>query len=157
MKTLRLTAIATCFAAIAAGCGGDGNTPTGPSPADPPEPTIPQVAGTYQGTVEGWIDEVPLGRYPMTATVTQDGDQVTMGGEIEGGVLVAEDPITGTIDANGTVRIEKAEHESPICGTETNFVFEARFTRNSFEFENTSESIVCGKERYEGELQKTGT
>ena len=156
MTSIRWAVIAIGIALIGAACGNDDNTPSGPSPMDPPQPEVPYVAGTYEGTISGWYSEVSLGQYPITMTVTQAGDQVTMEAELEGGVLFFV-PGTGTIDSNGVVGGQVDEVESEDCGTRTDLVWESRFTGDSLEYEESSGSTLCGTVRFEGELRKTGS
>ena len=122
-------------------CGGDNKNPTSPSPIPPPQPVIPNVAGTYRGplTLSGSFKGSmvsPSGT--MSITVAQAGAQLTISISIE---LLGETDDLGTIisapiDAAGrvTLPVDSFREEDTDCGAVMGTVATFTFTGNMAAF-----------------------
>lgn len=127
----------------------------------PDDTAVPQVAGTYAGTVE--TKAVYPGRgavvaeVPLTADVTQDGSEVTM-------VLTAttaSDPIVGTIDEAGVFTpsapdVRTGLEPDAICGTVSLEVFAVMFSGNSLAIRAGTDTERCGYSTVSGVLTIEG-
>lgn len=95
MRTLPLLA---CMGWLVTGCGSDG--PSGPS--------IPNVAGFYQGTYtltrSSDVGEQNLGPFPANATINQDETDLFVG--ISDPQGTASVTFTGTIAAGGAITLD---------------------------------------------------
>ena len=140
--------VAVCLAFAA--CGDD--SPTAPSP---PQPQIPQVAGTYAGSVRLTADGRFLGSGTAQMTVVQVGAQLTITGYMSvGGTTSQLSAITGTINATGFVTITSAPPPSvrdPTCGTIAAAGSSLTFSGNTVRFVSNSTTTYCGN------LQAAGT
>ena len=137
------------MALLSAACG---ESPTAPSPL---QPQIPQVAGTYAGSVRLTADGRFLGSGTAQMTVVQVGAQLTITGYMSvGGTTSQLSAITGTINATGFVTITSAPPPSvrdPTCGTIAAAGSSLTFSGNTVRFVSNSTTTYCGN------LQAAGT
>ena len=138
---------------VASGCEDRRAGPTGPTPVTPNEPNLPMVAGQYEGTITAWLNDEPIGTYPMTLTVTQAGNQISVDGTIESDAIVME-PASGTISADGTFTAALADDSTAACGRRTNRRMEIRFSAGTALMESSWQSEGCGDARFEATLTK---
>ena len=155
-----LAAAVVCMGMILTSCGDDRPTPAEPTPVRPTAPSVPMVAGSYVGTVAGWLTVQStgelrhVGTYDGTMTVAQSGDRVTIDGHYEGGVFRFI-PTTGTIDADGNYTADTLpSHESDACGETRKEWLDLRFTAEGAEFEGGYETDACGLARFEAEFER---
>ena len=155
-----LAAAVVCLGMIPTSCADDRSTPTEPTTVTPAMPSVPTVAGSYVGTVAGWLtarstgELQHVGTYDGTMTVTQSGDRVTIDGHYEGGVFRFI-PTTGTIDADGNYTPDTLpSHESYACGESRREWLDFRFTAEGAEFEAGYETDACGLARFEAEFER---
>ena len=111
------------------------------------------VGGTYAGTISAWLNEQPIGTYPITLTVTQSGNRITVEGTIEGDAIVM-DTASGTIATGGTFTADLADDDSEACGRRTNRKMEIRFTGGSAEMTSSWQSEGCGDTRFEATVSR---
>ena len=162
MKT-RLGMVLMITAGFAAmGCGGDHGGPIAPTtvmtPTEPAEPAIPQVAGTYTGTMSGSIDGVFYGPFGVSVTVTQSGDQVTMDGTAEGDVFFWVKPLTGTLSSDGVWTSNEVLEESPGgCGKRSNEEGRTVFGNGTLETHGSWDTELCGTIETEMTATRTST
>ncbi len=126
---------------------GDNTSPPSPTPM-PPQPVIPNVAGTYRGplTLSALIEgSMVSSSGTMSMTVAQDGAQLAITGSYE---VVGETTdlgtISGTIDAAGRVTLTAPDEEDPDCGTIMEAIITLTFTGNMVVFRTTATTSVCG-------------
>ena len=131
-------------------CGGDNTSPTSPT-ITPPQPVIPNVAGTYRGpmTLAGSLAGVTINASgTMSMVVAQAGAQLT----ITGSTTILDETHTrgsfvATIDAAGTVTLQANiftddDDDDPECPT-TATVATLTFSGNMAVFHIT-ETATCG-------------
>ena len=111
------------------------------------------VGGTYTGTISAWLNEQPVGTYPITMTVEQSGSRITVAGTIESDAIVME-TASGTITTQGTFTADPADDDSEACGRRTNRRMEFRFTAGSAEMQSSWQSEGCGDARFEATLSR---
>ena len=111
------------------------------------------VGGTYAGTISAWLNEQPIGKYPITLTVTQSGNRITVEGTIESDAIVME-TASGTITTGGTFTADLADDDSQACGRRTNRTMEIRFTDASAEMKSSWQSEGCGDARFEATVSQ---
>jgi len=130
MKNRLIHTVAACAWLVLAlsACGGDSPT----APAAPPEPSFPQVQGTYTGSMSGtapWLTE-PGGTVALAAdfalTIGQNGGDLsgswTLAGVAEGcvpGVGCVTDTVSGGGSMSGRVSESGAmvlTFADPVCG-----------------------------------------
>ncbi len=145
---------ALCLLLAAAACG-DGKTgPTGPTTSVTPSGTdLPTVGGAYTGTISAWLNGQPIGTYPITMTVEQSGNRITVEGTIESDAILM-DTASGTITAAGTFTADLADDDSEACGRRTNRSMEIRFTGGSADMKSSWQSEGCGDARFEATLSR---
>ena len=151
-------AIVICCALAAISCGSENTGPTAPTMppttvTPPTQPSVPAVAGAYTGEVTAWLNDSELGTFPVNATVTQEGDQVTMDGNVEGGVLRFE-RTTGTIASDGTWTPNDPLSESEACGHREWLEHHGVFRNGMYESEHSYDSEHCGVWRFEMSLTR---
>ena len=148
------SAIALCLGLTLGACGDRNPLPTSPTTVTPSVPTIPTVGGTYTGMISAWRDEELVGTYAITMTVTQSGNRATVGGTIEGGILLME-TISGTIASDGVFTPDDlADDVSEACGRRTDRGMELRFTDRSAELKDSWKSELCGASRFESIMSR---
>ncbi len=95
---MRMLSLLAGAAWMATGCGGD-----------PPGPSIPSVAGVYQGaftlTLSSDAGEQNLGPSPATATINQDESDIFVGITDPQGSASAT--FTGTVAAGGAITLDQ--------------------------------------------------
>ena len=158
MRSLRSVPILAFFLSVVvvAACGDD--SPTSPTPVEPPQPQFPQVAGTYTGPVRitgshitGSLD----GHAEMT--VQQAGNQLTVWATFTFPSQTVEVPSwTGTIDMTGnftgTPSGRGAPVNDPTCGSLRTIDISLTFilNNNSARFAQRVDTDWCGIFNYSG-------
>ena len=138
----RTTLILVTFV-LATGCGDSGN-PVGPSPT-----SIPNVAGTYSGSVTATITS-PLDSETgsMRMSVVQVGSQLTITGEITfPGETFQLPALTGTINATGFFTATGGgvtSASSDECGTANATSSTLTFSGNTARLVETLTTQYCG-------------
>ena len=146
-------AVALCLALAAAACEDRQTGPTGPTPVAPSAPAVPSVGGAYAGTISAWLNGQAIGTYPITMTVAQSGNRITVEGTIESDAIVM-DTVSGTITTDGTFTADLLSDDSEACGRRTNRRMEIRFAAGSAEMKSSWQSEGCGDARFEGTMSK---
>lgn len=145
-------AIAVCLVLAVSSCGDAPLSPTEPM-VDPSVPAVPDVAGTYTGSIRGWVGDLYLGEYAMTMEVAQSGVQVTLTGTVEGGVIWIE-PESGTIDADGRYMSMTPPADSRNCGRRSNVEIDLVFRDGTVDLRERWESELCDPARFEARLTR---
>ena len=146
-------AIALCLVLAAGACEDRQPGPTAPAAVTPGGTDVPLVGGTYTGTISAWLNEQPVGTYPITMTVEQSGSRITVAGTIESDAIVME-TASGTITTQGTFTADPADDDSEACGRRTNRRMEIRFTAGSAEMQSSWQSQGCGDARFEATVSR---
>ena len=119
-------------------CGGDNKSPTSPTPIPPPQPVIPNVAGTYRGplSISGSIEgSMVSASGTLSMTVAQAGAQLTISVSFETfGETEDIGTISAPIDAAGRVTIPVDSLQDPDCGAIMDQVVTLTFTGNMAAF-----------------------
>ena len=152
-RTCRAVALCLVLAAAAAACEDRQPGPTAPTPITPSAPEVPSVGGTYAGTISAWLNGQAIGTYPITMTVAQSGNRITVEGTIESDAIVM-DTVSGTITTDGTFTADLVSDDSEACGRRTNRRMEIRFAAGSAEMKSSWQSEGCGDARFEGTMSK---
>ena len=150
---LRRRTVAVAMVLVASACEDRRTGPTGPSVVTPSEPDVPTADGQYEGTIAAWLNDEPIGTYPMTLTVRQSGNQISVDGTIDSDAIVME-PASGTITADGTFTAALADDSTAACGRRTNRRMEIRFRAGTAVMESSWQSERCGDARFEATLSK---
>ena len=109
------------------------------------------------GEISGWIEEQFIGTYPITVTVTQSGDRVTIRGTTEGGVIRIE-TTTGTVGTDGRFTPDDAEaRDSETCGRRSEWEIDMVFSNGTVHWRESWQSEECGGSRFEATLTRTTT
>jgi hypothetical protein len=125
---------------LTAACGGG-------SPTAPSGPQFPQVAGTYNGSINFTFPEIPASlTCPASTTVTQSGSNVSiapisLGGQCVG--ILGSIPFGSvTIDTNGALPNQSGTFNEPSCGT-YNASGSGGFFGREFRISMTATSATC--------------
>ena len=153
MKQRSWWTFALCVLLAAGACEDSAPVPTGPTTVTPGGTDVPRVGGAYAGTISAWLNDQPVGSFPITLTVTQSGNRITVEGTIESDAIVM-DTASGTITAAGTFTAELADDDSEACGRRTNRTMEIRFAAGSAEMRSSWQSEGCGDARFEATLSR---
>ncbi len=153
---MRCTVLLLALALVVSACGGD--TPTAPSR---PVPQIPQVAGTYTGSLQL---SVPLLDFTETITarvnVVQAGSQITITGSttISSGTTSGFAAITGTVDATGFFTLtgggDDGGGEDSNCGTSSPSAYTITFSGNTLRYLEEVGTTLCGAVEISGTLTR---
>lgn len=127
-----------------AACGGS---------SSPTQPSYPPVAGAYSGNADLFNDNVYLGALPMTASVSQDGPNVTISTTIGG---LGLHPLTGTINTTGffTPAGSPDRGTDPSCGRFSSAGFVISFSGNTLSYAETLNTALCGQFQISATLQR---
>ena len=143
----RTAIVALYFALLAAACGDGGGSPTAPTPSQ-----IPNVAGTYTGTTDGFVDNIAIGSFPTQVTVVQSGSRLTITGSVDGPIMW--ETWTGTIDEAGVfTHDEVGDRATQDCGPRSNHTIMLNFSGNTARGVETY-TTDCAHERFEFTLTK---
>lgn len=133
----RIFVVTTIIATVA--CGGD--SPTAPTP------TIPQVSGSYTGTITVNLPEVPVSRScPANTSVTQSGSTVSIAPIILGGTCGNISLPLGqvTIDTTGAITGQNTgTFFEPSCGGNYTYSASGGFFGRELRLSMTATSAVC--------------
>lgn len=125
---------------VASACGG-GSSPTAPTPS------IPQVAGSYNGSVTVNLPEVPVSRTcPANTSVTQSGSTVNVAPIILGGSCGNLSLPLGqaTIDTTGAITGGNAgSFFEPSCGGTYTYTASGGFFGRELRLSMTASSAIC--------------
>ena len=152
---MRWTAVVLALALVVSACGGD--TPTAPSPS---VPQIPQVAGTYTGSLQFSAPSLDFtATTPANVTVVQAGSQLTITGTLTFDGTPSEVPaITGTVNATGfftaTGGGSSLGEDDPTCGTLTPTAFTITFSGNTLRWVEQVGTSLCGNVELSGTLTR---
>jgi hypothetical protein len=120
-------------------CGGG----SGPS-----EPSPPAVAGNYAGPADVFIDGAYITTLPMTANVTQNGQNVTISARLDQFPL---NPLEGTLSSNGFFTpISGGSPDrgvDPDCGRFSSTGARISFVGNTLNYSETMNTSFCGEIR----------
>ena len=154
----RLSVLALCLCLALVGCEGSPTAPTGFSGSD-----VPNVAGTYSGTITLTITGAP-GHPPMRGpsrlivTVTQSGKEVTLTGTQawpgESPTLIW-DGVRGTIDAVGIFTGPDLRDSTDLeCGRVQYRSRRLQFSVGILIFSMVADTSRCGRFEYRGTLTR---
>ena len=154
---MRCTVLLLALALVVSACGGD-TTPTAPSR---PVPQIPQVAGTYTGSLQF---SVPLLDITETirarVNVVQAGSQITITGSTttSSGTTSGFAAITGTVDATGFFTLtgggDDGSGEDSNCGTSSPTAYTITFSGNTLRYLEEVGTTLCGVVEISGTLTR---
>ena len=154
MSRVRLFVAGVAF--ILVGACGDSTSPTAPS--RPLPPPIPQVAGTYTGSLDWTIDGSLFGQGTARITAVQSGAQITLTAVITFGELTQQAPaITGTINETGFFTQTSTPRPPALktrCGTITTTGISINFSGNTLRYLETATTDLCGDWQITGTLTR---
>ena len=146
-------AVALCLVLAAAAFEDRQPSPTAPTPVTSSAAEVPSIGGAYAGTISAWLNGQAIGTYPITMTVAQSGNRITVEGTIESDAIVM-DTASGTITTDGTFTADLASDDSEACGRRTNRRMQIRFAAGSAEITSSWQSERCGDARFEGTMSR---
>lgn len=161
MKTILTLALA-CLALTASTACDNGTGPAAPTQIrTPPTPRVPQVAGTYRGslTLTASVGSVYAGE--MTARVTQAGTSVTLTGTYTtpDGTRAGLPAITGRINESGYFTATEGGGTSetayePTCGTWHFTGSRISFSGGTMSYWGSYDTTYCGQIQMSGTLRR---
>ena len=130
-----------------------GESPTAPSSQ------IPNVAGTYTGSVTLSVDGRRLGSGTARMTVVQAGSQLTITGSLTvSGTTVQITAVTGTINQTGFFTPSRRSFTNrvtdPTCGTITPVDASLTFAGTTARYVENATTTFCGTWQFSGTLRR---
>jgi hypothetical protein len=145
LLTLLLLVLSLCA------CGG-GDSGTSPSTQN----QIPDVAGSYSGTLAETLRGIPNCNYATTINVAQAGSNLTITGTMVCGGISQPflTPFTGTVNSAGRFTlVDPLTINHPQCGA-TGITISATFSNNSLQWNESDSTALCGLLTYVGTLSR---
>ena len=141
--------IVVCLAIVSA-CGGSPSSPTS---------QIPDVAGTYTGSLTWTADGAFVASIQARLTVVQAGAQLTVSGSLTLlGQTVQVAAVTGTVNATGFFTVSGGGFAGAVddatCGTIRGTSASLTFSGNTARYVETDTTDFCGNWNFSGTLTK---
>lgn len=154
---MRRLAVVVVLSLVFVACDEGGGSPASPSSR------VPDVAGTYTGTLHLTSSlgsqQVPL---QMRMVVVQSGSQLTITGSVSfGGRRVELPAVTGTINQTGFFTLRSGGFygntaDDPECGRITTTSSSLTFSGRNARYQETANTQYCGTLQISGTLTRTG-